>query len=87
MSAAATGRCLCGQLRYRCDEPVEKLVLCACRDCQYITGGEPNAAALVRADGLHVDGETTGYTSAGGSGLSRYMTGSEVTVDGGFTAM
>ena len=67
-ASAITGQCLCGEVRYRCDEPIENLVLCACRDCRYITGGEPNAAALVKTDVLHITGETKGYTSTGGSG-------------------
>lgn len=63
-----TGRCLCGEVRYRCDDPVEKLVLCSCRACRYTTGGEANAGVIVRADAFHLTGKTKGYTSAGGSG-------------------
>jgi hypothetical protein len=62
------GGCLCRQVRFSCDDPVVDLVLCHCRDCRYITGGEANAAALVSAKSFHSVGELKGYTSLGGSG-------------------
>ena len=37
------GRCYCGALRYRAEgEPLFK-GQCHCRECQYISGGHPNA--------------------------------------------
>lgn len=68
MAGDVTGRCLCGKVSYRCDDPIEKLVLCACRACRYTTGGQANAGAVVRTEALHLAGETSGYTAPGGSG-------------------
>ena len=42
----ATGGCYCGQLRYEIDGPLETTLQCHCRECQYITGGNPNVAAI-----------------------------------------
>ena len=42
----ATGGCYCGQLRYEIDGPLEATLQCHCRECQYITGGNPNVAAI-----------------------------------------
>ena len=37
-----TGRCYCGELKYKVDgEPIFK-GQCQCRECQYISGGGPN---------------------------------------------
>ena len=38
-----TGRCYCGELKYKVEgDPVTK-GNCHCRECQYISGGQPNA--------------------------------------------
>ncbi len=47
-----TGGCYCGEIRYESDaEPVASLQ-CHCRECQYITGGHPNAIVLFPHDGF-----------------------------------
>ena len=46
----ATGGCLCGQIRYEVDSDTFIAVSCHCRDCQYVTGGEPAVAIAVPAD-------------------------------------
>ncbi|WP_169545704.1 GFA family protein [Sneathiella aquimaris] len=44
-----TGRCYCGELTYRVEsEPIMK-GNCHCRECQYFSGGHPNAF-LVMSD-------------------------------------
>jgi hypothetical protein len=40
----ATGGCLCGQIRYEVDSDTFIAVRCHCRDCQYVSGGEPTVA-------------------------------------------
>ena len=42
----ATGGCYCGALRYSIDGAAEAMLQCHCRECQYITGGNPNVAAV-----------------------------------------
>ena len=42
----ATGGCYCGELRYSVSGVVEVSLQCHCRECQYITGGNPNVAAI-----------------------------------------
>ena len=37
-----TGRCYCGILKYEITEKAEAAFQCHCRECQYITGGNPN---------------------------------------------
>ena len=40
----ATGGRLCGQIRYEVNSDTFIAVRCHCRDCQYVSGGEPTAA-------------------------------------------
>jgi len=40
----ATGGCLCGQIRYEVNYDTFIAGRCHCRDCQYVSGGEPTAA-------------------------------------------
>ena len=37
-----TGRCYCGSLKYEISGQAEAAFQCHCRECQYITGGNPN---------------------------------------------
>lgn len=46
----ATGGCYCGAIRYRIDGPIEGAFQCHCRECQYITGGNPNVVMVFAAD-------------------------------------
>ena len=36
------GRCYCGSLKYEISGQAEAAFQCHCRECQYITGGNPN---------------------------------------------
>lgn len=38
----AQGGCYCKAIRYDVDGPVQAASQCHCRECQYITGGNPN---------------------------------------------
>ena len=46
----ATGGCYCGKLRYAIDGSLEAALQCHCRECQYITGGNPNVMVVVAAE-------------------------------------
>ncbi|MEG9861000.1 MAG: GFA family protein [Parvularculales bacterium] len=47
MSNSISGGCLCGAVRYECDAEPVAFLICHCRDCRYVSGG--NAAAVVIA--------------------------------------
>ena len=40
------GRCYCGIIKYEIEEQAEAAFQCHCRECQYITGGNPNAVMV-----------------------------------------
>ncbi|WP_345817077.1 GFA family protein (plasmid) [Paraburkholderia sp. PREW-6R] len=48
-----TGRCYCGALRYRAHSEIKARIQCCCRECQYISGGNPNLIVVLDANGLH----------------------------------
>ncbi|WP_417516075.1 GFA family protein [Minwuia sp.] len=49
---AVTGGCYCGALRYESTGEQQFAMQCHCRECQYITGGNPNVIIVVPADGF-----------------------------------
>ena len=46
------GGCYCGEIRYRSDGDVAFAGQCHCRECQYITGGNPNVIVAVPTSGF-----------------------------------
>ena len=44
------GGCYCGDVRYRSEGEVAAAIQCHCRECQYITGGNPNVIVVVPED-------------------------------------
>jgi len=46
-----TGRCYCGDIRYEF-EGQGTFIQCHCRECQYISGGHPNAAFVANKTGF-----------------------------------
>lgn len=40
---STTGGCYCGEIRYEATGEPKGVLQCHCRECQYITGGYPNA--------------------------------------------
>jgi hypothetical protein len=71
MTAPFTGGCLCGAVRYEVSAEPVAFALCHCRDCQYVSGGEPASVVVVMRDALKVTkGATKGYTKQGDSGKS-----------------
>lgn len=47
---AITGGCYCGQVRYESTGEIQFAMQCHCRECQYITGGNPNVIIMVPDD-------------------------------------
>ena len=42
-----SGRCYCGKINYEFEEPIYTQILCHCRECRYISGGEANASIVI----------------------------------------
>ena len=40
-----TERCYCGDIEF--DDPIHSQLLCHCRECRYLSGGEPNASIVI----------------------------------------
>ena len=41
------GGCYCGEIRFEAEGALEAAFQCHCRECQYITGGNPNIVMAV----------------------------------------
>ena len=63
-----TGGCLCGTIRYEAEVEWFLAIRCHCRDCQYVSGGEPAAVISVARGALRVLGEPRVYRSKADSG-------------------
>jgi hypothetical protein len=60
---ALTGRCYCGEIHYESDHEPQAAIQCHCRECQYITGGHPNAIVILPLDGFRfTKGEPKSFT-------------------------
>ena len=49
-----TGGCLCSAVRYEVDGKPKFAVSCHCRDCQYISGGAPAHALIMRREDVTI---------------------------------
>ena len=47
-----SGGCYCGSLRYESVGDIEASIQCHCRECQYITGGNPNVIMIMPLNGF-----------------------------------
>ena len=47
-----SGGCYCGSLRYEANGNIEASIQCHCRECQYITGGNPNVIMIMPLSGF-----------------------------------
>jgi hypothetical protein len=65
MSAAATGGCLCGAVRYRVQGALRDPVACHCAQCRRTSGHHVAAASAVSSD-VRVDGGPVWYESSPG---------------------
>ena len=78
MSESLTGGCLCGEIRYVVDCPVERLAACYCNDCQRMTSAGGSINALVPASAFRLTkGQTKVFTKQADSGntLHRHFCG------------
>lgn len=53
-----TGRCLCGQVTYRCDAEPLGSAICHCTDCQRQTGAPFSLALVVPRTALEITGDS-----------------------------
>ena len=53
-----TGRCYCGEINFEFDDPIHSQLLsqllCHCRECRYLSGGEPNASIFITEENFRV---------------------------------
>jgi len=57
------GGCYCGQIRYTFEGDIGVQMQCHCRECQYITGGNPNVIIMVpEATFSYVKGEASSFS-------------------------
>ena len=69
-----TGGCLCGAVRYELSGAAQIELSCHCRDCQYVSGGAPAHAIVMRSEDVAITkGHATEYwnTSAKGRRVAR----------------
>ncbi|WP_372781013.1 GFA family protein [Phenylobacterium sp.] len=59
-----SGRCLCGQVRWRAAAEPANVRLCHCRNCQRATGGAFFARAIFLAEDIAWSGETTRWPTS-----------------------
>ncbi len=68
MTAAITGGCLCGAVRFAVDGPPIATRTCWCRLCQYLGAGSATVNALFASDGFRVEGALSDHVSVADSG-------------------
>ncbi|MGK9170748.1 GFA family protein [Inquilinus limosus] len=68
LSKPITGRCFCGAVRFRFDQPPVATRACWCRDCQYLSSGNASINAIFRTEGFSLTGEVAEYVSRADSG-------------------
>lgn len=60
---STTGGCYCGAIRYEASGEPQGALQCHCRECQYITGGNPNVIMVFPLEGFRfVKGEPATFT-------------------------
>ena len=71
--AGFEGGCMCGAVRYQSTADPMAFMLCHCRECQYVSGGEPASVVIVPKDAVKVTGMVKGYdcTSEQGRRVTR----------------
>ncbi len=63
-----TGRCFCGEVRFRFGQRPIATRLCWCRDCQYLSAGNASVGAIFRTETFEVVGATQEHVSRADSG-------------------
>lgn len=60
-----SGKCYCGNIQFKFEDPIHSQLLCHCRECRYLSGGEPNASIVISEDNFAVTkGELKTYARA-----------------------
>jgi hypothetical protein len=69
------GGCYCGQIRYTFEGEVSAAMQCHCRECQYITGGNPNVFVILPEAGFsYTQGEPGSFKRPDlEEGVTRYF--------------
>lgn len=67
--ATISGGCLCRQIRYEAEGQPFIALRCHCRDCQYVSGGEPAAVVSFPRSAIRVEGEPRVFWSRADSGV------------------
>ena len=58
-----TGHCYCADIKYEFEGEVQSALQCHCRECQYITGGNPNVMMVLPEAGFRfTQGEPSSFT-------------------------
>ena len=72
------GGCYCGEIRYSFDGEITAAMQCHCRECQYITGGNPNVIVIVPESGFeYTKGEPSSFSRPDlETPVTRYFCGS-----------
>src|SRR5262245_36447306 len=68
MSTLITGRCFCGAVQFRFDQPPILARACWCRDCQYLASGNASINVFFKTESLTLTGEVGEYVSTADSG-------------------
>jgi len=63
-----TGSCLCGNVSYEIDAPIEFVGTCHCETCRRVSGAAYNLVVSVPRAATMLTGETNEYVTVGGSG-------------------
>ncbi len=71
------GGCYCGEIRYHFEGDVATTMQCHCRECQYITGGNPNVFAMLPEAGFtYTQGEPHSFSRTDiDNAVTRYFCG------------
>ncbi len=64
----ATGRCLCGQAKYRVTGAPIATAVCHCKNCQRQSGSAFSIVAIVASDAVEREGEWKSYEDTAESG-------------------
>jgi hypothetical protein len=54
LASQLQGGCLCGAIRYQVNQPLDKIILCHCTDCQKASGTGASANTVVPSDRLEI---------------------------------
>jgi hypothetical protein len=50
-----SGHCYCGAIRYTAQPDIKARIQCCCRECQYISGGNPNVMLALPSDSFRYE--------------------------------